>query len=79
MLVPPFLVIPLPLNPQTIEVYRAALLLFCTFLGEGREFTIDFINIFGRMNPGEAAAKLEALDLEDLEAKRGTVVTFGRR
>jgi len=52
-----FLVIPLQLNPQTMETYRAALL-FCTFLGEGRGFTIDFFNIFGRMNPGESVATL---------------------
>lgn len=34
----------------------------------------DSLSIFfGRMNPGEAAETLEALDLGDLEAKRGMV------
>ena len=70
-LVPKFLLIPLPLNPQTIETYRAALL-FCTFLGEGRGFTIKFFTIFGIINPREAAVTLGALDLRDLETKNGS-------
>ena len=49
-------------------------LLFCTFLGEGRGSSTDFFNIFGRTNPGENAAMIEALDLGDLEAQRGMVV-----